>query len=238
MRPVPRVLVQYWHDLDALPADVAECIETWKPLCAGIGLRHFLFGDASARTFISRFLGPSYGAAFDRCRHPAMRSDYFRLCWILAVGGFYVDADDCFLGADCEVLFADDSLKVQPMCYDLQIESMVSPSAFLGEEGPSANRIYYVNNNPLVSAPRHPVIQLALTRSTRLLLHAGPTRDVQGTTGPGNLTASLVRHAVGTEGAEVRDVTFLRDWDAISVSRWPLSYRDDERNWRLWSSTP
>ena len=29
----------------------------------------------------------------------------------------------------------------------------------------------------------------------------------------------------------------LGEWDFISVSRWPLSYRNDERNWRLWKPT-
>jgi hypothetical protein len=27
----------------------------------------------------------------------------------------------------------------------------------------------------------------------------------------------------------------LPDWDEVATSRWPLSYRDDERNWRHWN---
>jgi hypothetical protein len=27
----------------------------------------------------------------------------------------------------------------------------------------------------------------------------------------------------------------LANWGAISTSRWSLSYREDDRNWRLWN---
>lgn len=60
--------------------------------------------------------------------------------------------------------------------------------------------------------------------------------DIQSTTGPGNFTASLVKHALISELAgQARDFALLANWQTISVSRWPLSYRDDERNWRLWN---
>lgn len=234
-RPIPRVIVQFWHDPAEVPSDVAECIDTWRPLIER-GFHHALFDDATARAFISRFLGSTHTAAFDRCRHPAMRCDYFRLCWMLLRGGFYVDADECYLGVDCDELFADGRLQVHPLCYDLSTGSMIPASDLLNEEEPSAERIYYVNNNPLVAPREHPVIRLALERATRLLLHSNPSRDIQSTTGPGNLTASLVRHSVSRGEAKPRDFAFLFEWDAISVSRWPLSYRGDERNWRLWSA--
>ena len=31
---IPKVLIQFWHDLAALPADVRECLESWAPLTA------------------------------------------------------------------------------------------------------------------------------------------------------------------------------------------------------------
>ncbi|HSH61122.1 MAG TPA: hypothetical protein VK988_16075 [Acidimicrobiales bacterium] len=154
---------------------------------------------------------------------------------MLLLGGFYVDADECYIGGDCDELFTDGRLKVQPLCYDLSTESMVPASVFLNEDERSAVRVYYVNNNPLVAPREHPLIRLALERATRRLLHAKPSRDIQSTTGPGNLTASLVRYSVNGGDAEPPDFAFLFGWDAISASRWPLSYREDERNWRLWS---
>jgi len=103
----------------------------------------------------------------------------------------------------------------------------------------SPDWIFYVNNNPLIAPASHPIVNLALDRSTRILLSQGGERlDIQATTGPGNLTASLVRHSIASETAgRARDFLLLTNWEAMSISRWPLSYRGDERNWRLWNPT-
>ena len=116
---------------------------------------------------------------------------------------------------------------------------MVESEVFTSKADDAPNWIFYVNNNPLVAPPSHPVVLLALARSTQILLSSTDGRpDIQSTTGPGNLTASLVRHAVASELAgTARDFAMLPNWDTISVSRWPLSYRSDERNWRLWSQS-
>lgn len=234
--PIPRVIVQFWHNSADVPPDVSECLDSWGPLI-DCGFRRILFDDDTARAFISMFLGTTHAAAFDRCRHPAMRCDYFRLCWMLLRGGFYVDADEWYLGAKCEELFVDGTLKVQPLCYDVSTDTMVPAAVFLNRDDPSPEWIFYVNNNPLIAPRDHPVIRLALERATRLLLHAKSPTNIQSTTGPGNLTVSLVRHSVDRDGPQQPDFAFLAEWDAISVSRWPLSYRNDERNWRLWKPT-
>src|SRR5206468_3715503 len=50
------------------------------------------------------------------------------------------------------------------------------------ERHDSPNWIFYVNNDPLIAPPAHPVICLALARSTQLLLsHTGDRRDIQST---------------------------------------------------------
>jgi hypothetical protein len=114
---------------------------------------------------------------------------------------------------------------------------MVQTAVFIGTQPDSPDWVLYVNNNPLIGPPSHPVIRLALDRSTRILLsHSGKRLDIQSTTGPGNLTASLVRHSIASKLAgNARDFLLLTNWDAMSISRWPLSYRDDGRNWRLWN---
>ena len=48
-----------------------------------------------------------------------MRSDYFRLCFVLAEGGLYVDADDVLRGAGGGMSSRDGTLKIQPLCYDI-----------------------------------------------------------------------------------------------------------------------
>ncbi|SRR6266540_154827 len=232
---IPKVLVQFWHDSAAIPADVCECLDSWEPL-TGQGFKRVLFNDNEARRFIAKQFGSSQVAAFDRCPHPAMRCDYFRLCYIFRHGGFYVDADEVYQGGDCQSWFRDNRLKIQPLCYDTLSNTMIQSDAFVKNQAYSPKWIFYVNNNPLIAPAAHPIIGLALARSTRILLrHRGKRIDIQSTTGPGNFTSSLVRHSINSKlASKTRDFLFLTNWDAVSISRWPLSYRHDERNWRLW----
>ena len=235
---IPKVIVQFWHDLHEIPEDVQECLDSWERLKKQ-GFKRVLFDDAAARRFISKRLGGSYLAAFDLCHHPAMRCDYFRLCYVVTYGGFYVDADEVYQGTDCNHFFRDNRLKIQPLCYDTATGMMIKPDVLVRERGYSPGWIFYVNNNPLVAPANHPVIRLALDRATRILLSCVERRpEIQSTTGPGNLTASLVRHSIASKlTGRTRDFLILPSWEATSISRWPLSYRNDERNWRLWNSS-
>ena len=233
---IPRVIIQFWHDSDALPVDVRDCLDSWNPLKI-LGFRRVLFDDNRARAFICSEFGGSYVTAFDQCHHPAMRCDYFRLCYIYKYGGFYIDADEVYEGGDCESLYSDNRLKIQPLCYDTRTDVMISPDVFIGKKAYSPDWIFYVNNNPLVAPAFHPIVHCALARSTRILLRqAGEKLDIQSTTGPGNFTASLVEHSIASKAAgKSQDFLILTNWEAISISRWPLSYRADQRNWRVWN---
>ena len=232
---LPHALVQFWDDAKTIPTDVQECIDSWKPL-EKEGFKRLLFDDSSAKQFIAENLDSSHLMAFELCAHPAMRSDYFRLCFILINGGFYVDTDDVYQGDGCESWFHDDRLKLQPLCYNKSTGSMVSATVFLTNLEASTDLIYYVNNDPLIAPPRHPIIRMALERATRSLLNrSGDIRDIQSITGPGNLTACLVKHDIESRHAKnKKDFTFLIGWDSVAVSKWQLEYRDDERNWRHW----
>ncbi len=230
---IPRVVVQYWHDFNDLPQDVEACLNSWKEL-ENEGFDWQCFDDGRARAFIAEHYAPEQVEAFERCYHPAMRCDYFRMCYILKCGGFYVDADEVYNGAGCEQLFLDDAIKIQPLCYDTKTEAMVAPEQFLTDTTFPSTRIFYVNNNPIVAPPGHDVIRLALRRSTCILLRRTERPEIQSTTGPGNLSACLVRYVIDKlRNHDEWDFTFLRDWKRISACQWFLSYRDDERNWRL-----
>ena len=230
---IPKVIVQFWHTRTNLPADVRTCLDSWRPL-EREGFSIVRFDQEEARNFIATAFGDRFVRAYDVCYHPAMRCDYFRLCYISASGGFYVDADDVYQGVDCEDLFADAKLKVQPLCFDLATATMVSPELFFDQRKNSKNWIFYINNNPIVAPAKHPIVQLALERATRILLNGPERPGIQSTTGPGNFTASLVRHAIasGNRGID-RDFMIIGDWEKIAVTQWPLSYRNDKRNWRL-----
>jgi mannosyltransferase OCH1-like enzyme len=228
------VLVQFWDDARAVPGDVQSCLDSWAPLQAA-GFERLLFDDTSARHFIEEYFSERHVQAFDRCSHPAMRADYFRLCFMLRVGGLYVDADDEHQGADVESMISGGLLRLQPLVYDIPSDSMIDVARALEAAG-EAERIFYVNNNPIIAGPGHPVIARALERATILLLAANETnRDIQSLTGPGNLTASLVAHAVRLKAdGQVLDFELLTQWDAVAISKWPLAYRADVRNWRNW----
>lgn len=230
----PRLLVQFWDEATSVPQDVQECLDSWAPLEQS-GFQRLLFHDSSALQFIAGHFAERYGNAFRACGHPAMRADYFRLCFILRFGGLYVDADDRYLGRDVDTVASDGRLRLQALCYDIPTGSMLDPyeAATAGE---NTNRVFYVNNNPLIAPAAHPLVARALERATDQLLAAGPNcRDIQSMTGPGNLTASLVEHtlALDGKGAEL-DFALLPNWDSIAMSQWPLEYRSDDRNWRNW----
>jgi len=225
--------VQFWHNPRQLPEDVKECIASWARW-EGKGIRHRLFDERSAKAFISRSLGKRHEHAFESCYHPAMQADYFRLCYLLVEGGLYVDADDVCVCTDISCLFDDGRLKAQPLCYDIDSGTMVNPSVFLHSDAYNPSWIFYFNNNPLIANRGHPIIERALRQATELLELAGEDvlPEIQTTTGPGNLSKSIFELGTTLGGVE-GDLMILRDWNSFAVSKWPLSYRNDARNWRL-----
>lgn len=229
---IPKTLIRYWHDPTDLPDDVLACLNSWNRLeDDGFELR--LFDDVSAAVYIAERYGAREVEAFARCRHPAMRCDYLRMCFVLAEGGFYVDADDVLLGDGWRKIYRNSKLKIQPLCYDIPSGGMLPATDIWRPDLPTDGRIFYVNNDPIAAPPEHPVLRRALTRSTATLLGDDRFPEIQATTGPGNLTAALAAHAheLIITGA-VLDFELIQDWEAIAETRWELSYRSDYRNWR------
>lgn len=229
---IPKRLLRYWHDLTELPDDVNACLQSWDRL-ADEGFDFHLFEDASAASYIADTYGERERQAFARCSHPAMRCDYFRMCFILAEGGFYVDADDVLLGDEWRQIFRNDKLKIQPLCYDITAGGMMPAADVWLPELPEGSRNFYVNNDPIASPSGHPILRRALDRATSRLRCAEDNPEIQATTGPGNFTIALVVHARELDQAGLPfDFELLRDWNAIAEMKWDLSYRGDSRNWR------
>jgi hypothetical protein len=232
---VPKNIVQFWDSPLDIPDDVQACMDSWRPLRSA-GFELTCFDTNSARRFVADNMEARHLKAFDACYHPAMQSDYFRLCYIAKRGGCYVDADDFYSGQTLNPLFSDGRLKLRPLCYDIASDAMVPPAAFTRPQADSKTWIFYVNNNPLVGPPSHPIVVRALHRATNILggLAPGDLPEIQSTTGPGNLTASLVAQALVSDATDSElALMILPDWEQFATSVWPLSYRSDARNWRL-----
>jgi hypothetical protein len=229
---LPRTLIRYWHDPQDVPDDVRACLASWDRL-HDEGFKIRTFSDASAAAYIAERYGAQQRDAFARCRHPAMRSDYLRLCFVLAEGGLYVDADEVLLGDGWQIIFRNGALKLQPLCYDISSGGMIPATEIWRSDLPTDGRIFYVNNDPLAAPAGHPILRRALNRATGKLLSDDPRPEIQATTGPGNLTAALVAHArdLMLAGAPF-DFELLHNWEAIAETRWDLAYRGDARNWR------
>ncbi|MDH2329047.1 glycosyltransferase [Cereibacter sp. SYSU M97828] len=230
--PIPKRIVQFWDDLDRLPADVESCMKSWRQLeSAGFELE--VFDRDAASDFIRDRLGSRQKEAFDLCYHPSMMSDYFRYSYILVEGGFYIDADDVYHDTPIGHLFDDGRLKLQPFCYDLATSQMVAPSIFTEPGADQPGWIFYFNTTPMIAPRNHPMIERSLLNATASLEAGGINGlpEVQATTGPGNLTRSVFE--VISEGCSPDALMVAHDWELTSTSQWPLSYRDDARNWRL-----
>lgn len=229
----PKRIVQFWDDLGRLPQDVRDCMESWKILEQS-GFELQVFDEKSSSEFIRIHLGSRYEKAFNKCYHPSMKSDYFRYSYIFVKGGFYIDADDIYHGTGIDHLFTDARLKLQPFCYDIATGQMVSPSIFLNPGVDNLNWIFYFNTTPMIAGPNHPIIERALLNATIALEQEpnGELPEVQATTGPGNLTRSIFE-VMAEDRCPEDGLLIARDWETISTSKWPLSYRNDKRNWRL-----
>jgi hypothetical protein len=229
---IPKTLIRYWHDPSDLPEDVRACLDSWDRL-GEEGFEFRMFNDVSAAAYIADVYGEREREAFARCRHPAMRCDYLRMCFVLAEGGFYVDADDVLLGDGWQSIFRDGRLKVQPLCYDIPSRTMVRAAEIWRADLPTDGRYFYVANDPIAAPADHPVLRRALARATERLLGEDRFPEIQATTGPNNFTAALVAHAreLKIAGAPL-DFELLQGWETIAETRWELSYRGDARDWR------
>lgn len=231
-RQTPKKIVQFWDDPSNFPEDVRSCMESWRVL-EQLGFEVEVFDADSASSYIRERLGNRFESAFRKCYHPSMMSDYFRYSYVFAEGGFYIDADDVYLGQPIEHLFLDSRLKLQPFCYDLKTAQMVAPSIFMRPEANQARWIFYFNTTPIIAGRNNPIVERALMNAT-VSLEANPSNglpEVQAATGPGNLTRSVVE--MMKKGCSLDSVLIMHNWELISTSKWPLSYRNDARNWRL-----
>src|SRR5262245_58559666 len=83
-------IFQYWHSTD-VPSYLSPLLDSFRKTNPSASYR--LFDEAAADQFIATHYSAREVKAFRTCAVPAMQSDYFRYCAVLASGGAYSDAD-------------------------------------------------------------------------------------------------------------------------------------------------
>ena len=228
---IPNRIVQFWDQTTA-PPDVEECMKSWKDAHEFAYAR---FDDEKARDFIRENFGSEHLVAYGYCHHPAMRCDYFRLCYLLREGGIYMDADDVYVGGVTDRDLGDSGLRLNFLC-TAKDHRMIPRERVLAELAEQPEWRCYFNNDPLFSSADHPVLQIALDRSTSLITKAkglGETCSIHWVTGPENLTFSLVEYVCRSLRDDRRpDFSVLLNWPRIGAQRWDLAYRSTDRDWR------
>jgi hypothetical protein len=234
---VVRPVVQFWDTAD-VPSDVKMSIDLNRNRFGM--LMHRLFSRITAREFIGDVYPARVLAAFEACGHPAMQSDFFRLAYLYAVGGVYLDADDEMLAnADFQVRTSEE-----------QAALWLSPGICDAAPGPDRRwyglsevrrgeitgpLLFYFFNDAMAGPARHEVIRLALVRAVREVERA--ERDkvriiAHGSTGPMNITIavatdSLLSSIAGRTPAEL----IVFDRDHYILPRSDYEYKNDSRNW-------
>jgi hypothetical protein len=193
-------LVQFWDQPD-LPQDLTDAREAWVHHSP----KSTLFDAAHAARFITRDYGPD-AASFTALWHPAAQSDLFRLYYLLARGGLYVDADSLpgpaipqFMAEGGREVWASAMTRV-PKC---------------------------VTINGFLAAPKGaPLIAAYLTCVLRNL-HDNPEGPIYWLCGPGALTRFLASgdHAIRLLPHATLQSRLFRQIDA--------AYKHTDRNWRV-----
>jgi tetratricopeptide (TPR) repeat protein len=163
LSPIPRTIVQYW-DSGRPPPDVLALMQTWQNWNPDHTVRWF--DDAAARDFLANAFTPDVLLAYSRVREPAQKADLFRLAWLFARGGCYVDCDD--------------------RCH-APLTSIMPPNVTLVLYQEDLGTL---GNNFIATIPQHPVIGRALDLAVDSVL-AGDGDEMWFATGPGLLTRAF-----------------------------------------------
>lgn len=172
---IPRVLVQFW-DTPEVPPDVEVMMQSWagqNPDCTAAR-----FCTLTAEAFMRATYSPAAATVFASIGHPAQKADVFRLGYLAARGGIYVDADD-----RCHAPLG----RVLP---------------------PGAAMVLYqedfgtLGNNFMAVAPNHPVI-LAAFRQALESVARGDSETIWLSSGPGLITRAVAQ-SLAAAGAHWR----------------------------------
>ena len=185
-------------------------MNSWRETHADLDYK--LFNDNSAKSFLKDHCTLAVSEAYARSDHPAQKSDLFRLAWLFAYGGYYVDADDRCIGR-----------------IDRQVPSHSELLLYQEEYGT-------IGNNFIAAVPQHPVIGRAL-ESAAAAINRGDRDIFWLSTGPGLLTRALVQALTDRSqslNSWLARITILDRW-TMSKFMTPHCASMYKRTYRHWS---
>ncbi len=168
---IPKRIFQFW-DQPEVPSDVESVMCLWRE--ANPDFEYVRFDDGHAQDFIASHYGGELLACYERCAHPAMRSDFIRIAYLFEKGGIYIDADEAPVGAIWEKHRAWRGARA------------VTPL--------SGTVPYNARNDFLAAQPRFPVFEIALKRAVKAVItdSKAANSNIWGSTGPGLITQALI----------------------------------------------
>jgi mannosyltransferase OCH1-like enzyme len=169
--PIPPRIAQFWDSTD-VPADVSALIASWQ--AQHPEWEYELFDNAAARCFLRDHFDAPVLAAYNRARENAQKSDIFRLAYLVARGGYYVDADDRSLASITTVVPSECELAVYQEDYGT------------------------IGNDFIGAVPGHPVLKRALSDAVDAI-NRGDADIIWLATGPGLLTRAFVQEMLRAE---------------------------------------
>ncbi len=204
----PKGCMQFW-DTAEIPADVAEAMDGWRQVSTP---DYALFDDAAAAAFIRNAASPVEERLFLSCPHPAIRSDVFRLCYIMEKGGTYADAD-----ARMRSGFA-------------RVYAQIGPRTLLWFR--TRNPLLTINNCFMSAPAGSPFVTEAFERACANAVKAAELH-VYNIAGPALFTQLAVEMY---QAGRLNDVMTATDhWiDAHVLTQFRAAYKSDDRNWHLW----
>ena len=203
----PPPVFQFWDQ--NRPDEIAAAMAEWRD-AAGEGYTDY--DNQSAAAYINHTAGPTEAALFRAAPHPAIQSDYFRLCRLMTEGGHYVDAD-ARLGS-----------KLGAIRDHVAGHTVI----WLRTRAPAMS----IANGFLAAPAQAPLVVEAFAEASRRLA-SGTPYHVFEYAGPTLLTETALRlHRAGTLGP----VIALTDDEVSShaMTQIDAGYKSDDRNWHIW----
>jgi mannosyltransferase OCH1-like enzyme len=219
---IPPMVIQYWDQNP--PGEVRELLERNTKLCRSKHVAYCLFDDLSAKEFIADNFSSDVSYAYDLSPHPAMKSDLFRLCFLLLKGGFYLDADMAFR----ECFYNIFSIKGEVSIFKWASHGRNNVCNWLVGAAPQSEVIRFVLDATVQSITK----ACELDRKQAL-------KNILGVSGPGLLTRAVATYIARNEGdagalpiaVNTVEYAYLQVQNGPEFLKRRLEYKNTELHW-------